>query len=94
LHYRDRDRGMRVRIGGRAVTRHARCARPDRILGTVESLEGSWGPDVLIGDGAANTLLGRAGNDLLLGRGGEDRLVGGTGRDRLRGGPGADRSFR
>jgi Ca2+-binding RTX toxin-like protein len=93
LHYGNRERGIRAQIGGRAVTRAARCARADRILGSVESLEGSWGRDVLIGDGGANTLLGRAGPDLLLGQGGDDRLVGGSGRDRLRGGQGDNRRF-
>jgi Ca2+-binding RTX toxin-like protein len=94
LYYRNRGTGMRVELGGKAVTRGGRCARPDRILRSVESLEGSWGPDLLIGDGGANTLLGRAGNDLLLGRGGDDRLVGGSGRDRLRGGRGENRYFK
>jgi serralysin len=93
LHYASRGRGIRAELGGRAVSRGGSCARPDHILASVESLEGSWGHDILIGDGDANTLLGRAGNDLLLGRGGDDRLIGGSGPDRLRGGPGDNRRF-
>jgi Ca2+-binding RTX toxin-like protein len=53
-----------------------------RIDGTVERIEGSPGPDVLIGDNSANTLLGRGGNDFLDGKGGYDRCIGGGGRDR------------
>ncbi|MDQ2629396.1 MAG: hypothetical protein M3Y75_00270, partial [Actinomycetota bacterium] len=93
LHYRSRGRGIRAELGGKAVSRGGRCASADRILGSVESLEGSWGHDILIGDRGANTLIGRGGNDLLLGRGGADRLVGGGGRDRLRDGRGDDRRF-
>lgn len=93
LHYQARGRGIRAELGGRAVSRGGNCVRADHVLGSVESLEGSWGHDVLIGDREANTLLGRGGNDLLLGRGGDDRLVGGGGRDRLRGGPGDNRRF-
>ncbi|HKO39132.1 MAG TPA: hypothetical protein VJU14_12265, partial [Solirubrobacterales bacterium] len=94
LHYGNRHRGIEARIGGTAVTRNARCERADRISSSVESLEGSWGHDILIGDGRDNTLLGRAGNDLLLSRGGDDRLVGGAGGDRLRSGRGQDRGFK
>jgi Ca2+-binding RTX toxin-like protein len=93
LHYQSRGRGIRAELGGRAVARGGNCARADHVLGSVESLEGSWGDDLLIGDAAANTLLGRAGNDLLLGRGGPDRLIGGRGRDGLRGGAGDNRRF-
>jgi Ca2+-binding RTX toxin-like protein len=93
LHYQSRGRGIRAELGGLAVARGGNCARADHVYGSVESLEGSWGHDILIGDGGANTLIGRAGNDLLLGRGDDDRLIGGGGRDRLFGGPGDNRLF-
>ncbi|HEV2726809.1 MAG TPA: hypothetical protein VGV34_00865, partial [Solirubrobacterales bacterium] len=93
LHYGNRHRGIEARIGGLAITRNARCEQADRISSSVESLEGSWGHDILIGDGRDNTLLGRFGNDLLLGRGGADRLIGGGGGDRLHGGRGDNRRF-
>jgi Ca2+-binding RTX toxin-like protein len=79
--------GVTAQIGG-AVTRAGGSCTPGQIDSSVEALEGSIGPDTLIGDNRANTLSGRAGNDTLLGRGGNDRLVGGTGSDSLDGGPG------
>jgi hypothetical protein len=38
-------------------------------------LEGSSGPDVLVGDSGANVLLGRGGADVLRGRAGDDRIL-------------------
>lgn len=64
-----------------------------------ESIRGTSGSDVLIGDAAANGLEGRGGNDrleggdfgdLLAGGMGNDILVGGKGSDSMRGGEGAD----
>jgi Ca2+-binding RTX toxin-like protein len=49
-----------------------------------EKIEGSPGPDLLLGNGAANTLLGRGGADQVDGRGGPDRCIGGRGGDRSR----------
>jgi Ca2+-binding RTX toxin-like protein len=56
------------------------------IYNSVESLEGSESPDVLIGDNQSNTLSGRRGHDLLIGRGGHNRPVGGD-QDKLVGNP-------
>lgn len=55
-----------------------------RIDGTVEKIEGSTDPDVLLGSAGADTLLGRGGADLLDGRGGADRCIGGRGSDGAR----------
>lgn len=52
-----------------------------RIDGTVEKIEGSTGPDVLVGTGGPDTLLGRGGIDVFDGRGGPDRCIGGRGSD-------------
>jgi Ca2+-binding RTX toxin-like protein len=49
-----------------------------------EKIEGSPGPDVLLGNAAANTLLGRGGDDRVDGRGGPDRCIGGRGGDSSR----------
>jgi len=60
-------------------------APPSIVAGTpasVEKIEGSPGPDILIGDDRANTLLGRGG-DMLDGRGGFDRCIAGGGNDRI-----------
>ena len=42
------------------------------MLGDNESLEGSDGPDVLIGDNDDNSLLGHLGADTFIGKGGDD----------------------
>jgi Ca2+-binding RTX toxin-like protein len=55
-----------------------------RIARGTEKIEGSPGPDVLIGGASDNTLLGRGGPDQLDGRGGSDRCIGGRGGDRSR----------
>jgi Ca2+-binding RTX toxin-like protein len=82
--------GVRARIGGKA-TRGGDACSPGRVLSSVESLEGSPGPDTLIGDNRANGLNGRNGNDVLLGRAGPDYIEGGPGNDRISGGGGGDR---
>lgn len=56
---------------------------PGRIDASTEKIEGSPGPDILIGLNNPNTLMGRGGNDLLDGRGGFDRCIGGAGGNRL-----------
>ncbi len=81
--------GVSAQIGG-AVTRSGGSCNAGHVDASVEGLEGSPGPDTLIGDGNANQLLGRAGNDVLRGLGGADRLIGGSGSDRVDGGPGRD----
>ncbi len=74
---------VRARIGGIVTDPSAggHC-RVGRIADSVESIEGSSGPDQLYGDGSANNLDGRGGDDFIDGRGGEDRCAGGGGRDR------------
>jgi Ca2+-binding RTX toxin-like protein len=39
---------------------------------TDEDMEGSFGPDTLIGNGRANAMLGQPGKDIFIGNGGED----------------------
>lgn len=68
-------------------------AKPTRIGGSVESIEGSQLDDVLRGDDDRNILLGRGGDDHLSGGAGDDFLVGGTGGDTLLGEAGADRLY-
>jgi Ca2+-binding RTX toxin-like protein len=59
-------------------------------LRRLENVEGTRGPDVLIGNATANVLRGWLGNDRLVGGGGNDRLVGSDGRDFVDGGTGRD----
>ena len=81
--------GVTAEIGG-AVTRAGGGCTAGHIYPSIESVEGSAGPDTLIGDNRANTLIGHAGDDTLIGGGGQDSLIGGAGNDRLVGGPGRD----
>ena len=67
-------------IGGAVLDPDVGGCNAGRIDASVEKIEGSTGPDVLVGDGAANKLLGRGGDDRLDGRGGFDHCVGGGGR--------------
>jgi len=71
-------------IGGGVTDPNVGRCNSGRILGSVEKIEGSRGPDRLTGDGSANTILGRGGNDVINGRGGSDRCVGGGGNNRAR----------
>ena len=48
------------------------CGSPDQVLGNNESLEGSDGPDVLVGDGGDNSFMGHLGADTFIGKGGND----------------------
>ena len=75
---------VRAKIGGAVVDPGVPGCDAGRITSSTEKIEGSPGPDVLIGDGRANTLLGRGGTDQLDGRGGSDRCIGGRGGDRSR----------
>ena len=61
---------MRIEIGGTGGP--PGCGTPDQIGADNESLEGSDGPDVLIGDEGDNSFLGHLGADTFLGRGGDD----------------------
>lgn len=62
----------------------------DNIARDVEDVIGTEGPDVLIGNRAANELTGLGGADRLVGGKGADGLIGGSGRDQLIPGAGAD----
>jgi Ca2+-binding RTX toxin-like protein len=73
-----------ARIGGTVTDPDVADCAAGRIVRGTEKIEGSPGPDVLIGNAAANILLGRGGSDRLDGRGGQDRCIGGRGGDRSR----------
>jgi Ca2+-binding RTX toxin-like protein len=71
-------------IGGPIVDPDEPACAAGRISHGTEKIEGSTGPDVLLGGDRDETLLGRGGADLLDGRGGEDRCIGGRDEDRSR----------
>jgi Ca2+-binding RTX toxin-like protein len=62
--------GLRVSLGGSGGP--PGCGNDDQVLGDNESLEGSDGPDVLVGDNGDNSLMGHLGADVLIGKGGDD----------------------
>ena len=72
---------VRAVIGGAVLDPDVSGCDAGRIDLSVEKIEGSPGPDVLLGDNSANVLLGRGGNDRLEGRGANDTCIGGGGRD-------------
>jgi Ca2+-binding RTX toxin-like protein len=82
---RVRNSGINVNatIGGAVLDPDVGSCNAGRIESGVEKIEGSPGPDILVGDDAANTLLGRGGNDDLDGRGGFDRCIEGGGSDSI-----------
>lgn len=55
-----------------------------------ERIEGTSGPDVIIGDGDRDIVFGGDGDDLICGRGGSDVIDGGSGDDRMSGAAGPD----
>jgi len=57
---------------GIAYVEGVRDCNPVRIARSVENLEGSFGPDVLVGDRRANNILGQPGADRIYGGGGDD----------------------
>ena len=61
---------LRIELGGTGGG--AGCGNPDHILANNESLEGSDGPDVLVGDNGDNSMMGHLGADVFLGKGGDD----------------------
>lgn len=61
---------LRISLGGGGGP--AGCGNDDRVLGSNESLEGSDGPDVLVGDNGENSLMGHLGADVFIGKGGDD----------------------
>ena len=70
VSYARSNAGLRITLGGTGGP--AGCGNPDQILGNNESLEGSDGPDVLIGDNGDNSMLGHLGADTFIGKGGND----------------------
>jgi Ca2+-binding RTX toxin-like protein len=60
---------------GIAYVEGVRGCRPVRISGSVENLEGSFGPDILVGDRRANNILGQPGADRIYGGGGGDDFI-------------------
>ncbi len=62
---------MSMALGGTGGPIHG-CGSPDKILGDNESLEGSDGPDLMIGDNGPNSFLGHLGADTFIGKGGDD----------------------
>ena len=66
---RSRD-NLRVTLGGSGGP--AGCGNDDKVLDSNESLEGSDGPDVLVGDNGDNSIMGHLGRDTLIGKGGDD----------------------
>jgi Ca2+-binding RTX toxin-like protein len=63
---------------------------PQRPGGCTKALEGTSGPDSLVGGGAGDVIFGFGGNDRIKGAGGHDCLIGGQGDDVLRGEDGYD----
>lgn len=59
---------------GSAYVRGVRNCRRVQIAADIENLEGSFGPDVLIGDSGPNNLLGQPGADRFHGGGGDDTI--------------------
>ncbi len=66
------DASMRVELDGTGGP--PGCGNPDRVLGDNEDLEGSDGPDVLVGDNGTNSLFGHLGADTFIGKGGNDSI--------------------
>ena len=61
---------LRVALGGTGGP--PGCGNADKVLSDNESLEGSDGPDVLVGDNGDNSIMGHIGSDTLIGKGGSD----------------------
>jgi Ca2+-binding RTX toxin-like protein len=70
VSYGRSDDALRVALGGSGGP--AGCGNPDQVLADNESLEGSDGPDVLIGDNGDNSMLGHLGADTFIAKGGSD----------------------
>jgi Ca2+-binding RTX toxin-like protein len=68
-------------IGGPVVDPDVANCNAGHIDSSTEKIEGSPGPDILIGDNGDNVLLGRGGNDKLNGMGGNDTCIGGGGEN-------------
>src|SRR3712207_4573704 len=53
-------------------------------------IQGTAGPDVIVGGPGDDTIDGRGGRDRICGKGGDDGLLGSGGGDRIKGGTGRD----
>jgi Ca2+-binding RTX toxin-like protein len=89
VSYARSDDNLRVALGGSGGP--AGCGNDDKVLGSNESLEGSDGPDVLVGDNGDNSIMGHLGKDTLIGKGGSDFIEAADGqRDKIDCGGGGD----
>jgi Ca2+-binding RTX toxin-like protein len=80
---------LRVSLGGSGGP--PGCGNDDQVLSDNESLEGSDGPDVLVGDNGSNSIMGHIGKDTLIGKGGSDFIEALDGqRDKIDCGGGGD----
>ena len=97
VSYRDHTAGVTVRLNGLADDGSA--GEGDNVLGSLGSVEGGSGDDLLESGADSASLAGGAGNDTLvgspegeslLGQDGDDDISGGDGNDSLAGGAGKD----
>jgi Ca2+-binding RTX toxin-like protein len=72
VSYGRSDANLRIELGGTGGP--PGCGNDDTIESNIESLEGSDGPDVMIGDSGENSFLGHKGADTFLGKGGADYI--------------------
>ncbi|HEY5053758.1 MAG TPA: calcium-binding protein [Solirubrobacterales bacterium] len=72
---------VQATIGGSVLDPDIAQCDAGHIEHSVEKIEGSPGPDILVGDETPNTLLGRGGDDNLDGMGGSDDCIGGGGNN-------------
>ena len=70
-------------IGGAVTDPDVPNCDAGHIEDSIEKIEGSPGPDILVGDEGPNTLLGRGGDDQLDGRGGFNDCAGGAGSNQI-----------
>lgn len=70
--------------------RWVRNPGPSTLVG-FENVQGSPGPDRIVGNALPNFLAGNGGDDTVLGLGGPDHLFGGAGKDVADGGAGGDK---
>jgi subtilisin family serine protease len=89
-------RGGRVRAFGSAASSTNDPDLLDNEAGAsvrvkvVCTVDGTAGPDLLVGTNGIDVICGRGGNDVMRGKGGADILIGGPGDDRLIAGGGDD----
>jgi Ca2+-binding RTX toxin-like protein len=70
VSYGRSDAALTVELGGTGGP--SGCGTPDQVGSSNESLEGSDGPDVLVGDNSDNSFLGHLGADSFIAKGGSD----------------------